>query len=261
MCVGTRLQNNSLSLKDINRRKHAISYSYLKMDTISADEIKFKHPFSMLLSGARRTGKTHFVKTLLMRQDEYITPMAEWICWFSPGSSTQNEVFTELKESISNITFFDGLPSEGILGYVREMHPGLRILIIIDDLMEEASKRSDVKHLFTRGRHEDISVIFLTQNAFHKGKHFREMSLNTDYFVIFKNVRDASTISHLASQMKTTHFLPLAYKDATLGKYSYLLLDYRSDTDERVRYRAEIFDNERVIVYQPTDSINSSIKR
>ena len=62
VCGGTRLQNNSLWLKDINRRKHAISYSYLKMDTISADELKFKHPFSMLLSGARRTGKTHFEK-------------------------------------------------------------------------------------------------------------------------------------------------------------------------------------------------------
>ncbi len=145
--------------------------------------------------------------------------------------------------------------------YVREMRPGLGILIIIDDLMEEASKRSDVKHLFTRGRHEDISVIFLSQNAFHKGAHFREMSLNTDYFVIFKNVRDASTISHIASQMNTTRFLPLAYKDATMGKYSYLLCDLRSDTDERVRYRANIFDDERVIVYQPTDSINSTRNR
>ena len=231
------------------------------MDTISADELKFKHPFSMLLSGARRTGKTHFVKTLLTRRDEYITPSAEWIFWFSPASSAQNEVFTELKQLISNITFVSGLPSEDIVEYVREMRPGLRILIIIDDLMEEASKRSDVKHLFTRGRHEDISVIFLSQNAFHKGMHFREMSLNTDYFVIFKNVRDASTISHIASQMNTTRFLPLAYKDATMGKYSYLLCDLRSDTDDRLRYRTNIFNNERVIVYQPTDSINSTRQR
>ena len=230
------------------------------MDTINADELKFKHPFSMLLNGARRTGKTHFVKTLLMRQDEYITPNAEWIFWFSPSSSTQNEVFIELKESISNITFVNGLPSEDILGYVREMQPALRLLIIIDDLMEEASKRSDVKHLFTRGRHEDLSVIFMSQNMFHKGVHFREMSLNTDYFVVFKNVRDASTISHIASQMNNTRFLPLAYKDATMGKFGYLILELRSDTDDRVRYRTNIFNNEQVIVYQPTDSINSSRK-
>ena len=231
------------------------------MDTISADELKFKHPFSMLLSGARRTGKTHFAKTLLTRRDEYITPSVEWIFWFSPASSAQSEVFTELRQRVPNITFVTGLPSEDIVEYAQQMRPGLRILIIIDDLMEEASKRSDVKHLFTRGRHEDISVIFLSQNAFHKGAHFREMSLNTDYFVIFKNVRDASTISHIASQMNTTRFLPLAYKDATMGKYSYLLCDLRSDTDERVRYRANIFDDERVIVYQPTDSINSTRNR
>ena len=63
--------------------------------------------------------------------------------------------------------------------------------------MENASNRSDVTALFTHGRHEDVSVIFLTQNLFHKGKYTRDMSLNTDYMVLFKNVRDASVITHL----------------------------------------------------------------
>ena len=90
------------------------------MDTISADELKFKHPFSMLLSGARRTGKTHFAKMLLTRRDEYITQSVEWIFWFSPASSAQSEVFTELRQRVPNITFVTGLPSEDIVEYKNQ---------------------------------------------------------------------------------------------------------------------------------------------
>ena len=73
--------------------------------------------------------------------------------------------------------------------------------IIIDDLMAEASESKQVQALFTRGRHLNMSVIFLTQNLFHQGTHSRSMSLNTDYMVLFKNVRDKLQIKCLARQM------------------------------------------------------------
>ena len=104
-----------------------------------------------------------------------------------------------------------------------------------------------MQYLFTRGRHEDVSVIFLAQKTFHQGGLFCEMSLNTDYFTIFKNVRDGSTIKYLASQMNARDFLPRAYKHATRDAYSHLLLDMRSDTDERLRVRAKIFDEYPVV--------------
>ena len=107
--------------------------------------------------------------------------------------------------------------------------------------MEEASRRKAVKNLFTRGHHEDMSVIFLAQNMFHQGGHFREISLNTYYFIIFKNVRDGSTINYLASQMNARDFLPRVYKHAT-PRVQHLVLDMRSDTDERLRVRAKVFD-------------------
>ena len=43
------------------------------------------------------------------------------------------------------------LSSEDIIDFVKVQGTG-RKLIILDDLMEEASKRKDVKYLFTRGR-------------------------------------------------------------------------------------------------------------
>ena len=212
------------------------------MDTIQAEELKFKHPFSMLLTGARRTGKTHFTKTLLRKAAEFITPQIDLVFWFAP--SRQNDLFDELEsyEIGKSITFVKDLPSEDLIDFVHAKGGVGRKLLIFDDLMEEASRRKDVKNLFTRGRHEDMSVIFLAQNTFHQGGQFLEISLNTDYFIIFKNVRDGSTINYLASQMNARDFLPRAYKHATRDAYSHLLLDMRSDTDERLRVRAKVFD-------------------
>ena len=44
--------------------------------------------------------------------------------------------------------------------------------------MAEAAQNDQVQALFTRGRHLSLSVIYLAQNLFHKGKHSRDMSFN-----------------------------------------------------------------------------------
>lgn len=208
-------------------------------ETVDAQSLKLKHPFSMLLSGARRTGKTFFVTRLLSSIETYVTPSIDWVFWFAP--SRQDALIDELMTKLNGrFTFVKGLPeNEDIIDHLR-IRSGKK-LIVLDDVMEEASKRSDVKNLFTRGRHEDVSVIFLSQNAFHQGAHFREISLNSDYFVIFKNVRDASTITTIGKQMKLTKFLPWAYKQATSESYSYLFCDLRSDTYDKLRFRGDIF--------------------
>ena len=120
--------------------------------------------------------------------------------------------------------------------------------------MEKVGSRADVAALFTHGRHEDVSVIFLTQNLFHKSKYARDMSLNVDYMVLFKNPRDASVITHLGQQMGNTKFLQQAFRDATKEPFSYLLIDLRAQTPEVLRYRTRVFNSsgdEPQTVYQP----------
>ena len=58
------------------------------------------------------------------------------------------------------------------------------ILLIIDDLMSETNDA--VSNLFTKGsHHRNVSVLYLTQNLFHKNKHMRTTSLNSHYIVLF----------------------------------------------------------------------------
>ena len=102
-----------------------------------------------------------------------------------------------------------------------------RKLLILDDLMYESS--SDViLHLFTKGsHHKNISVIFVTQNVFHKGKAQRDISLNTKYLVLFKNPPDRAQIQYLARQIfpEDSSFLHEANLDPTREPHSYLFID------------------------------------
>ena len=72
--------------------------------------------------------------------------------------------------------------------------------------MHELSNHQIISSLFTKGCHHfNLSVIFILQNIFQRGKELREMSLNCHYLVLFKSPRDSSQVNHLAKQMFPGH--------------------------------------------------------
>ena len=211
-------------------------------------ETQFKHPFSMTLAGNRRTGKTQFAKELLLKSRALIMPHPDKILWFY--GTRQDDVFRQLQNALQQcIVFMPGLPRDGrTLQDVINDHSD-RKLVILDDLMENVSNRKDVAALFTHGRHDDASVVFLSQNLFHKGKYTRDMSLNTDYMVLFKNVRDASVITHLGAQMGNTAFLQEAFAEATKDPFSHLLVDMHALTCGDFLFRSNALSDEIQYVY------------
>lgn len=148
-----------------------------------------------------------------------------------------------------NVEFHEGLPQN--IDYSSDPRPKL---VIIDDLMREASNNT-VIDLFTKGsHHKNLSVIFITQNLFHQGRGMRDISLNANYIVIFKNPRDRAQIRHLAQQVcpENTKFLQEVYNDATTIPHGYLLLDLKQSTPDNCRFRTSIFpDDEYQYVYIP----------
>lgn len=89
------------------------------------------------------------------------------------------------REYGDNVEFHEGLPRND--DYVND--PRLK-LIVIDNLMREASDNS-VIDLFTKGsQHKNLSVIFIIQNLFHQSRGMRDISLNANYIIVFKNSTD-----------------------------------------------------------------------
>ena len=73
------------------------------------------------------------------------------------------------------------------------INPSQNNVLIIDDLMDEAGDDKSVTDLFTKGSHHmNISIIYIVQNIFPKGRESQTISLNAHYMFLFKNPHDPS---------------------------------------------------------------------
>jgi len=124
----------------------------------------------------------------------------------------------------------------------------------LDDLLNQVYSEA-VCDLFTNGsHHRNVSVFLLTQNFFHQGTKCRDISLNAKYVVALKNVRDRNQFSFLARQVypENSDSLYRAYLEATSKPHGYLILDFAQDTDDRVRFRTNVFPDQYPLVLYTT---------
>ena len=82
------------------------------------------------------------------------------------------------------------------------MHePGHKILIL-DVLMEKASKSQDNVDVYCQySHHLNFTSWLICQNVFIATRQFRTISLNTHYFILFRNQRDEQQIQTLGRPM------------------------------------------------------------
>ena len=108
-------------------------------------------------------------------------------------------------------------------------------------------------NVFVKGvHHRNLSVIYLNQNLYCKGKHSRSINLNTHIYVLMKNPRDVSQLQCLARQafLGKSEFLMKSYKDATTHPFGYLVLDFSPSAVEEYRVRTHIFPGEDAVIYR-----------
>lgn len=120
-------------------------------------------------------------------------------------------------------------------------------LLVLDDQMLEAGRTQQLEKYFVQGsHHRNLSVVFIVQNIFEKGKAQRTTSLNSNYIVLYKNPRDSGQAAVLGRQMypsKWRQFVS-AFQTATIEPYSYLLVDFMPSTPEELRLRGHIFPSD-----------------
>ena len=138
------------------------------------------HPFTSVISGPTGSGKSVFVRRFVHTIRHMMTPIPDRILWCYGEYQT-------VYGTVDGVDFQHRLPD------LDTLDPRNKHLIILDDLMDETDQK--VVSLFTKkSQHRDISVMYIVQNLFHRGKHHRTISLNAHYI-------DVSQIMELAHQM------------------------------------------------------------
>lgn len=208
--------------------------------------IKLNPPYTMVVSGMTGCGKTHFVSRLVRQQAEMHEKPFEKIIW---AYSMMQPVYREMS---SQVEFVEGFPSD-FFEILEKQQNQLNTLLILDDLMFDLDNDTRIAKLFTMMRHQHVSTIFIVQNFFAQSKCLRTVTRNSQYIVLFPNLRDVGMIATLGRQMfpDKKNFLQSAFADATATRYGYLFVDLKPETDRKLVVRTKIFPGEVGIVYQP----------
>ena len=125
-------------------------------------------------------------------------------------------------------------------------------------MYQEINKKTDSNNLFTKiSRHNEVTVIFITQNLFHAGGQHRTRNLNVQYLVLFKNPRDQTIVDFVGRQAfpNNRNFLIEAFNDATKNAHGYIFLDFTQTCPDDLRVRSDIFNKNGVTVYKQIQNI------
>lgn len=209
-------------------------------------DLRIKSHSTITISGPSQSGKSTLVESLVKERDFIFTePITKviWCCSFLPN------------KRIDGVSYYSGLPND-ILDLVQP-----NSLLIIDDLMSELKNSHLLTGIMTKAVHHlPMTLIYITQNFFHKSNDGKTRRLNTNYLILFKNPQDKTQVDYIGRQMYPNDklFLTLAYDDATRYPFSYLLIDSNQSTPDEIRVRTNITSDKVMNVYVP-HSINISI--
>lgn len=204
----------------------------------------FAHPFTLILAGATRSGKTQWLLRFIRHRREMIEPSPQKVLYCY---SELNDVVLQLKQQ-PGIETYQGLPDAE-----KIKTEGPRLLLVLDDLMLNAS-RDFIDLLFTRGAHHwGTSVVFVTQSIF--GRDIRTARQNTHFLVLMRSAQaelQARTIGAQLFPGRSAYFME-AFLDATRQPYSYLCINMHPNAPDYLRLSTEVFPGERQKIYLPME--------
>jgi len=202
--------------------------------------IRFHNPFTMFIAGPTKSGKTTFVENLLLHSHEFFTQRPNKVFYFY---NMNEPTHVKLRKHVEQ--FIEGLPTKEWLSRIQADY-GDNVTIVIDDQALHLS--DEIAEFFTVGSsRKKANIIFISQNLFLHAKQARTISLNCNYFVIFKNPRDVQAAQNFFRQLEgDTKIISDIYLDATKNSHSYLLIDLHQQTSVENRFLSNIFgENDR----------------
>ena len=191
----------------------------------------FHHPARIIIAGYSNSGKSEICSKLIQKYHTKFNTIL--YCGVTSHTLEKNgEINSKFKVSNEILNPFDYIYNGPVL-------------YILDDCFLEAVQSKHVVDAFTKGRHEKISTIFITQNMFFNGKYSRNISLNCSHYILMRS-RDLGQIETLGRQLfgkkMGNSFVDIYKRAITSNSYGYLLVDFAPDTPPELQLRTNIVD-------------------
>ena len=174
------------------------------LSTVQPTEL-FRLPLSITISGPTSSGKTHFAGQLIhdLRQLGYVINV--YIFYGTDQKMFDDFQYTEKYEGLSDLPSV--IKKIQVLDTETDLPPPgskdrVYNLVIIDDLMNEATTDKYVKDIITRGvSHQGISLMMMYQNMLPQAKWAVTIAQNVHYKVFFYNTQAAGQFKHVTARM------------------------------------------------------------
>jgi hypothetical protein len=229
-----------------NRKSHTKAYrnwTLAMANNTKEVDVRLKTPFTAVISGPTGSGKTELLKRFVDERETVVDVSPLEIIYCYGAWQNRFDDFDGVNFHEGMIDAENGIPSDGKPRW-----------IVVDDLMEEAGKTSNLLNLFTKfSHHKNVSVFFVTQNLFHKS--LRSITIQAQYIALFKSPRDKTAPMYLGRQFYPTNplFLTEVYEDATSRPYSFLWLDLKQTTPDHARVLGNFLSPDQPLIsYTPT---------
>ena len=107
------------------------------------------------------------------------------------------------------------------------------LVVIIDDLYDEAAQSKELLYLVIAGRHKKVHLMVLRHNLIlEQCKHSKTIDLNVTQMILFNSPRDSEQIGILGRQLGKRSTLLKAYKRATQKPFGHLMMIWMLETVE-----------------------------
>jgi hypothetical protein len=196
----------------------------------------FKPPLNIIMFSMSGAGKTFLTLDMIEKREKLFTEKFVEIYYVY-------SIYNPRFEKIKNVKFLKdeipNLPSDG-------QHR----LLVCDDVILNNVILDKLMYIFmVAGNNKKITTCLLLQDI-HMNRKMRSISLNAHVFIIFKHMRDSSSINSLFSQMYLpTAYLKKAYKLATEETRGYLVINLSTNINNLLRVSSNICDkNPRIFV-------------
>jgi Cdc6-like AAA superfamily ATPase len=235
-----KMTDKKFIIKDLNIRliKPEIDEE-IEIPTIEPKEYIPQHSFRMYICGSAGSGKTNYTINLLTRiYNKYFNKI-----YLISANYYNDKIYRALdgkvpeEQIITDADEIDPILEDIFEQQEQEENKGRRVLIVIDDFMNEVANSKAMQAIFTKGRARGISVILINQS--YKTVHPKIRSNCTHLMFFGTNENEVKKIwEEHASTMSFPKFQSI-FKAATAPTSEdprpFLTIDYRNTPDLKYR--------------------------